>query len=84
MILLGALVFWAVKGANRGWTKTNIPHETTDPVTGLNGVTYEKGFIPGIDFLGAAALSAAVLTGISLLPKGKGRNTSDVANSKNI
>jgi hypothetical protein len=84
IILFGAIGFWAVKGAHRGWTQTNIAHETTDPVTGLNGVTYEKGFIPGVDFLAAAAAVAAVLAGISLLPKGGGRNNSDTANSKNL
>ncbi|MGP8200892.1 MAG: hypothetical protein ACLQU4_15475 [Limisphaerales bacterium] len=69
--LLGALAFWAVKGAHRGWTVTNIKHETADPVTGLTGVTYERGFIPGLDFLAAAALAAAGLAGVSLLIKNK-------------
>ena len=67
MVLLAALVFWAAKGANRGWTVNNIAHETTDPVTGLTGVAYEKGFIPGWDFLAAAALAAGVMAGASFL-----------------
>ena len=70
-VLLGAVGFWAVKGANRGWTRTNIQHETPDPVTGLTGVTYGKGFIPGVDFLALAALAALSLAGISLLIKNK-------------
>jgi hypothetical protein len=69
--LLGALAFWAVNGAHRGWTVTNIKHETPDPVTGLTGVAYEKGFIPGLDFLAGAALAAAGLAGVSLLIKNK-------------
>jgi hypothetical protein len=71
VIVLGAVGFWAVKGANRGWTRTNIKHETPDPVTGLSGVTYEKGFIPGVDFLAVAALAAVSIAGISLLIKNK-------------
>lgn len=71
VVVFGALGFWAAKGANRGWTQTNIKHETPDPVTGLSGVTYEKGFIPGVDFLAGAALAAAGMAGISLLIKDK-------------
>ena len=66
---LGSLGFWAEKGANRGWTRTNIKHESPDPVTGLSGVTYEKGFIPGLDFLGGAALAAGIMAGVSRLIK---------------
>ncbi len=71
VVVLGALGLWAEKGANRGWTQTNIKHETPDPVTGLSGVSYEKGFIPGVDFLAAAALAAAGMAGVSLLIKNK-------------
>jgi hypothetical protein len=66
-----AVGFWAFKGANCGWTINNIAHETTDRVTGLTGVTYEKGFIPGLDFLAIAALAAGILTGASFLFRGK-------------
>ena len=71
LVLLAAGALWAAKGANRGWTKTNIKHETPDPVTGLTGVTYEKGFVPGVDFLAVAALAAGVMAGASFLVKSK-------------
>jgi hypothetical protein len=71
MVLLAAGVLWAAKGANCGWTKTNIKHETPDPVTGLTGVAYDMGFVPGVDFLAAAALAAGVMAGASLLVKSK-------------
>jgi len=71
LLVLGALGLWMAKGANRGWTETNIKHETPDPVTGLSGVTYEKGFIPGVDFLGGAALVAGIMAGVSFLIKNK-------------
>ena len=65
VVLSSALVFWAAKGAHSGWTINNIAHETTDPVTGLTGVTYENGFIPGWDFLAVVILTAGVLAGVS-------------------
>ena len=79
IILLAALGFWAAKGANRGWTINNIAHETMDPVTGLAGVTFEKGFIPGWDFLAAAALAAGVMAGASFLFRKKKAQTSTPA-----
>ena len=61
------MILWAALGANRGWTKTSVPVKTLDEVTGIEGVTYEKRFVPGVDFLGAALLGAGVLAGISFL-----------------
>jgi hypothetical protein len=67
IVLLAAVAIWAAKGAHRGWTVNNIEHRATDPVTGLPRSTWEKGFIPGWDFLAVAALTAAGLTGASFL-----------------
>jgi len=73
MLMAGAIVFWAVAGSNRGWTKTRIPIKTVDAVTGLEGIQWQDKFVPGVDFLGAALLGAGVLAGISLFvaPKSK-------------
>jgi hypothetical protein len=70
-VLLLAGGFWAAKGANRGWTKTNIAREVPDPVTGLTGIQYDKGFVPGLDFLAAAALASGVMAGASIFVKNK-------------
>lgn len=67
ILLLAAAVYWAAAGANRGWTVTNVPKKIPDPVTGLEGTFFESGFIPGIDFLGAAFLAFGILTGASFL-----------------
>ena len=67
ILAVGSIIFWAAAGANRGWTKTSVPRKIVDQVTGIEGVTYEKQFIPGVDFLVAALLGAGVLTGASLL-----------------
>lgn len=68
-LLAGAI--WLTTGANRGWTKTTVPIKTVDEVTGIEGVTYEKRFVAGVDFLGAALLGAAALAGISYFVKPK-------------
>jgi hypothetical protein len=55
------LIFWFLAGANTGWTKTQVPVKTVDEITGIEGVTYEKKFVPGIEFLGVTALASAGL-----------------------
>jgi hypothetical protein len=67
VLLVTAIIVWAATGANRGWTQTDIPTKIVDEVTGIEGVTYHKGFKPGRDFLGAAALGAGLLAGVSFL-----------------
>lgn len=66
-LLAAAIAFWAATGANRGWTKTSVPVKTVDEVTGIEGINYERKFVPGLDFLGGAVLGAAVLAGVSFL-----------------
>ena len=67
LLAASSIIFWAAAGANRGWTKTSVPRKIADPVTGIEGVTYEKHFVPGVDFLGAALLGAGILAGASFL-----------------
>jgi hypothetical protein len=65
LVLLAAGATWLATGASRGWTKTSVMVRTPDPVTGLNGISYEKKFIAGVDFLGAAFGCATLLAGAS-------------------
>ena len=67
LVVVAAAVLWLSAGANRGWTKTSVEKRTMDEVTGLEGITYESRFVPGIDFLGGALLAAGILAGASLL-----------------
>lgn len=71
LLAVGALCYWLAAGANRGWTKTSVPHKIEDPVTGIEGVRYVKKFVPGVDFLGAAGFAATVLAGASFLFRSK-------------
>ncbi len=65
VVALVAAITWLATGANRGWTKTSLPVKTLDEVTGIEGITYQKKFLPGVDFLGAAFGGAALLAGAS-------------------
>ena len=65
LFLLAAGGLWLATGANRGWTKTSVPVKKLDEVTGIEGIEYPKHFRPGLDFLGAAALGAGLLAGLS-------------------
>jgi len=71
VVVLIAGAAWFATGANRGWTKTSVPVKTVDEVTGLEGISYEKRFLPGLDLLGAALLGAGFLAGVSLFLKPK-------------
>jgi len=67
VLAFAGVTFWAAAGAHRGWTKTSIPVKRTDEVTGITVDEYQKRFVPGVDFLGAALLGAGILAGASFL-----------------
>jgi hypothetical protein len=67
LVAIGVIAYWAAAGANRGWTKTSVPIKTVDEVTGIEGVTYQKKFVPGVDFLAVAIAAAVVCAGASFL-----------------
>jgi hypothetical protein len=66
-VVLATLIFWSATGFNRGWTKTSLPVKTVDDVTGIEAVTYQKKFIPGVDFLAAAMGVGILFFGTSFL-----------------
>jgi hypothetical protein len=74
-VVLAAGLTWLATGANRGWTKTSVPVKTLDDVTGIEGITYQSKFLPGVDFLGAAFVVAAALAGTSFLFRNKNKTT---------
>lgn len=75
VVVLAAVGAWLAAGASRGWTKTSVATKAVDEVTGLEGITYEKRFVPGLDFLGGSLLSAGVLAGASFLFRKKSSTT---------
>ena len=77
LVVLVAGTTWLATGANRGWTKTSVAVKTLDPVTGIDGITYQKKFQPGVDFLAAAALGTGLLAGVSLFFRNQKQTTND-------
>ena len=77
IVVLAAGTTWVVTGANRGWTKTSVAVKTLDDVTDIEGITYQKKFLPGVDFLAAAFAGAAVLAGASLLFRKTNKTTNN-------
>jgi hypothetical protein len=73
VLLLGGLGFWAAKGANTGWTKNRVAKKTVDEVTGIEAVSYEERFVPGVEFLGGIVAGAGALAGVSFLFKSKSK-----------
>ena len=73
VMVVGAIVFWAAAGADRGLTKTRVPKKVVDEVTGLEGIQWQDKFVPGVDFLGAALLGAGILAGVSIFVPAKSK-----------
>lgn len=71
LLFLGGLGIWLGKGAHTGWTQTSVPVKALDEVTGIESITYEDKFLPGIDFLGAMIGGAVVLGAVSAFIKNK-------------
>lgn len=67
LLALGVICFWAAKGANRGWTKNQVPVNQIDPLTEVPFVTYEKRFVPGVDYLASGLIAGAALFGATFL-----------------
>lgn len=64
LLLLGGLALWALTGANRGWTRTELTTQAHDEITGLDYPITTKVFQPGVEFLGAL-LGAAAIAGLA-------------------
>jgi hypothetical protein len=80
VLALTAAGTWLATGGNRGWTKTSVPVRTVDEITGLEAVNYERRFVPGVDFLGAALLGASLLAGGSFLFRNKQNTNRKIPN----
>ncbi len=69
-VIVMSTALWFFAGPNLGWTKTSAPRLEKDEATKQDYAKWEKRFVPGIDFLGAALItSGALLAGASLCCK---------------
>ena len=76
LLALGVAALWVATGANRGWTKTRVQVRTLDEVTGIDGISYEAQFRPGVDFLAVGLLGALGLAGVSFIFRNKTKTES--------
>ncbi len=67
LILAVTLTVWSSGGFHRGWTQTQIPTPQVDPITEIAFVTYEQGFVAGMDFLLLGAGIATALFASSII-----------------
>lgn len=66
--------FWAAKGAHTGWSQNRVPVNQRDEITGIDYVTYEERFVPGVDTLGLGLGGAAALFALSFFFRSKNQN----------
>jgi hypothetical protein len=59
-ILAGSVIFWVAKGSHRGLSQDRVPVPQLDEITGIEYVTYEERFVPGVDWL-VGGIGAAVV-----------------------
>jgi hypothetical protein len=78
-IALVTLVLWLFGGPNTGFTKTSVMVKTVDPVTEQEIITWEKSFLPGVDFLGGGLVSGALLLGASFIFRRKTSSKGEAA-----
>ena len=64
-LALVTVVLWLFGGPNLGWTKTSEMVKTVDAVTDQEIVTWERRFLPGVDFVAAGLVGAGLLFGVS-------------------
>lgn len=70
-VAVGTLSFWAVKDGRLGWSQDRVPVTQKDEITGIDYVTYENRFVPGIDTLGLGLGISAGLFAVSFLFRSK-------------
>jgi len=70
-IAVVTLALWFFGGMNRGWTKTSVMVERPDPVIPeLTQRTWERRFLPGLEFLAGGLLLGGALAASAYLVRG--------------
>jgi hypothetical protein len=76
LIAIATIAWWAAAGAPWGWSKNSVAVKTLDDITGIEQITYENRFVPGVDTLAIGGAAAVVLAGLSFAfrPARRSRN----------
>lgn len=75
VLALGTVSFWAAKGAHHGWSQDRVPVKQVDEITGLEHITYEDRYVPGVDFVGGGLGISALLLVVSFFVRQKSNST---------
>ena len=71
-LLIAALAWWWQAGSNKGWTKTSVQVWKYDEITEISYPETVKRFVPGAEFLAAAVVGSALLSGTGFLLRMRG------------
>jgi hypothetical protein len=71
VIAAGSVIFWVTQGSHRGWSQNRVPVPQIDDITGIEYVTYEERFVPGVDLLAGGIGAAAALFALSFFLRSK-------------
>lgn len=61
------VAWWVWAGRNPGWTKDKVAIQKIDEVLEMPYVEYEERFVPGVDLVAAAGLTALLACGLTFL-----------------
>lgn len=65
LVFAAGVFLWISAGANRGWSRQQVPVEITDQQTGAIRIEFENRWVPGIDFVAGSALLAGLVFALS-------------------
>ncbi len=67
--LVISLGTWIATGSHTGFTQTSIVLMQHDEITGIDFPVHQDAFIAGVELLAAGLAGAAVLAGLSFIPR---------------
>lgn len=68
---LFSIIYWAGKGAHTGWSMNRVPIPQVDEITGIEYITYEDRFVPGVEWLAGGVGLAALFLATSFFFRSK-------------
>lgn len=74
LIFVVGLGLWLASGARVGWTQTSAVSMQRDEITGIDYPVRRATFIAGVEVPLIGATAAAMLAGLSWLPKRRAQN----------
>lgn len=67
ILALAVFSYWYAAGQNTGWTQNRVAITQTEELTGIDYVTYEDRFVPGIEALVVGVAFGLALSAITFV-----------------